>query len=127
MNEMTAKEIIQALECCIGDWYDYDNCPNCPYYKTKNCGHIQSIALDLIKQQQAEIERLNKETEAKETMIGGTTYIDIKSHFRSIEKFKAEIDRYKGVIKLLENDVKNSKADATKEFAERLKPFIWIL
>ena len=64
---------------------------------------------------------MNKESEAKETMIGGTTYIDIKSHFRSIEKFKVEIDRYKGVIKLLENDVKNSKAEAIKEFAEKVK------
>ena len=57
---MTDKEIIKALECCIGDCI-IDNCPNCPYYNTKNCGHTQSIALDLIKQQQVEIERLEKE------------------------------------------------------------------
>ena len=76
--------------------------------------------LDLLKHNQAEIERLERETEAKETMIGGTTYIDIKSHFRSIEKFKAEIDRYKGVIKILEKDVENERIDAQK-FYNRLK------
>ena len=38
-----------------------------------------------------------------------------------INRQKAEIDRYKGVIKLLEQDVATAKAEAYKEFAERLK------
>lgn len=33
----------------------------------------------------------------------------------------AEIERYKGVIKILENDVANAKYEAIKEFSERLK------
>ena len=38
-----------------------------------------------------------------------------------INRQKAEIERYKGVIKRLENDVQTAKAEAVKEFAERLK------
>ena len=41
-----------------------------------------------------------------------------------INRQKAEIERYKGVIKILENDVANAKYEAIKEFAERLKHFI---
>ena len=38
-----------------------------------------------------------------------------------INRQKAEIERYKGVIKLLENDVLTAKAEAVKEFAERVE------
>ena len=38
-----------------------------------------------------------------------------------INRQKAEIERYKGVIKILEKDVKTAKSEAYKEFAERLK------
>ena len=38
-----------------------------------------------------------------------------------INRQKAETERYKGVIKILENDVANAKYEAIKEFAERLK------
>ena len=38
-----------------------------------------------------------------------------------IDYQKAEIEKYKGVIKILENDVANAKYEAIKEFAERLK------
>lgn len=34
---------------------------------------------------------------------------------------QAEIERYKGVIRLLEKDVADAKAEAVREFAERLK------
>lgn len=38
-----------------------------------------------------------------------------------VNRLQAEIERYKGVIKLLENDVLTAKNEAVKEFAERLK------
>lgn len=38
-----------------------------------------------------------------------------------INRQQAEIERYKGVIKLLEKDVLTAKTEAVKEFAERLK------
>ena len=38
-----------------------------------------------------------------------------------IKRQQAEIERYKGVIRLLEKDVADAKAEAAREFAERLK------
>lgn len=38
-----------------------------------------------------------------------------------INRQKAEIERYKGVIKLLENDVKTAKDEAIKDCIRRLK------
>ncbi len=38
-----------------------------------------------------------------------------------INRQNAEIERYKGVIKILENDVATATSKAIKEFAERLK------
>lgn len=38
-----------------------------------------------------------------------------------INRQNAEIERYKGVIKILENDIEIAKAEAIKEFAERLR------
>lgn len=38
-----------------------------------------------------------------------------------INRQKAEIERYKGVIKILENDIEIAKEEAIKEFAKRLK------
>ena len=37
-----------------------------------------------------------------------------------IKRQQAEIERYKGVIRLLEKDVADAKAEAVREFAERL-------
>ena len=66
---MTDNEIIKALEGC-------------------HCDTLE-LALDLIKRQQAEIER------------------------------------YKGVIKLLEKDVSTAKTDGIKQFSEKLKDYAW--
>lgn len=40
-----------------------------------------------------------------------------------INRQQAEIERYKRVIRLLENDVQQAKSEAIKEFAERLKGY----
>lgn len=46
---------------------------------------------------------------------------NIKLALDLINRQKAEIERYKGVIKILEKDVAEAKSEAIKEFAERLK------
>ena len=84
---MTDKEIIKALECCIKD--DCDNCPN----SFGNCySNLAGYALDLIKRQQAEIERLNGEKE-----------------------------NLRCVIDDLCNNTEYAKSEAVKEFAQRVK------
>lgn len=53
---MTDNEIINALECCT----QHLKCPECPMRGIQSCiSEIDKKAIDLIKRQQAEIERLN--------------------------------------------------------------------
>ena len=91
---MTDKEIIKALECCTGD--EWDICDKCPYqkYKTgRGCTyHILRDTFDLINRQQAEIERLQIRLRKE------------RHQFEDLGKMYSEI-----------------RAEAIKEFAERLK------
>ena len=89
---MTDNEIIKALECCTDE--SYENCNECPYSTdTLSCERLKLLedSLDLINRQKSEIERLKKEVS-----IARDAYISIQ-------------DRYE-----------HTKAEAYKEFAERL-------
>ena len=97
----TDNEIIKALECCSsGDSGCEKDCP-----LSKECDSpiksgekIMQSALDLINRQKAEIERLHKN-------------IDV---LRTVNKSQ------KGLVEMCE---KTAKAEAYKEFAERLKEY----
>ena len=87
---MTDNEIIKALECCTED-EDYTHCPSIkemPYCSND----IMVGALNLIKRQQAEIERL-----------------------------KNEIQTTKDAYIMLQTKNEIIKSEAIKEFAVRLK------
>lgn len=88
---MTDKDIINALECCKSD---FGKCNDCFYCKSPNScfPELADDALCLIKRQQAEIERLNKE-------------IQITKDSYTMLQTKCEI----------------VKSEAVKEFAERVK------
>ena len=72
-------------------------------------------------------EIINKLSAAADQITGGSvSHVriladDFFAIYNLINRQKAEIERYKGVIKLLENDVLTTKTEAVKEFAERLK------
>ena len=85
---MTDNEIIKALEWCT-DVMDCSKCLCKPYSGSSCANKLKTGALDLIKRQQAEIERL----QAEQMMTEG--YAD------ALEE--------------------RAKAEAIKEFAERLK------
>ncbi len=96
---MTDNEIIKALECCS----EANNCGKCEYEPTEYqigtvgcCNELMKDALDLINRLQAENERLSQ--------FGG-----ILLHNGS-ELFK---------------EVQTAKAEAYKEFAERLKKALY--
>ena len=97
---MTDNEIIKALEVCHK--CVYGSCPECPLHGVGGCdSELMKYALNLIKRQKAEIERLEK----------------IEIVFDEIEDtinplpFETDYDKA----------VKQAKAEAIKEFAERLK------
>lgn len=87
---MTDNEIIKALECCKRD--DCDCCPN----DFGNCySNLAGYSLDLINRQQAEIERLEKDS-------------------KRLKKVQMQLDDAMKMYSTI-------KAEAVKEFAERLK------
>ena len=123
---MTDNEIIKALECC-SKYPEEQDCSECPLNsRGADCLDFElgKFVLDLINRQKEEIERLKTENK------------DISEQFRILdvecerlekanEKQKAEIERLNSpyemqveASKKLENSI---KAEAVKEFAERLK------
>ena len=56
--------------------------------------------------------------------VEGCAYELAKNSLYLINRYKADIERYKGVIKLLEKDVAEAKVEAYKEVAERIKQII---
>ena len=110
---MTDKEIIKALECCFVN----RSCTGCSQYG-KDCCIVQTgaKALDLINRQQAKIANLE---------------IELKAMRGAANSYKAEVERLQGCVKTEEevraiaketiyNQIQSIKAEAVKEFAERL-------
>ena len=114
---MEDKDIVKALECCIKEEYscndcsyecdkhfnkktiEFDTMPNGMSYDQLSCDEwLKKDALDLINRQKAEIERLTEENKKVSAYIG---------------------DGW-GYVSFLEF-AKNQRAEAIKEFAERLK------
>lgn len=98
----TEEEIMKGLDsCCVTH-----NCKNCPYLDVGMVciRTMQSDALNLIKRQQAEIERLNTENN------------------KSFDKWIILEERTKKRYAELYQEVKAVvRAEAVREFAERLK------
>jgi uncharacterized protein Yka (UPF0111/DUF47 family) len=92
--DYTDDEIIKMLECCIND-----NCNNCPE-TFGNCElTAMRNALDLLKRQKAEIERLEDK----------------------LDTIKQELVE---TIPMIQEDIKTAKAEAVKEVVnEILSPF----
>ena len=99
---MTDNEIVKALECCgrnsIAGWLN--ECKNCPLHDRTTCiPELMYNAKDLINRQKEEIERLEKNLETETN----------------------HITRLENQIERLLQRLKTAKAEAYKEFAERLE------
>lgn len=98
---MTDNEIIRSMECVIGNDV---NCSECAYQKVLPFPSCRMMcaknALDLINRQKAEIEKLKQENEFCHKTI-------TENAQRALEVAVEEIEK--------------AKAEAIKEFAERLK------
>ena len=115
---MTDNEIIKALECCRdGD------CKSCTFDECTTGLLDKGIALDLINRQKAEIEKLEAEVEKLEFRAE----IDKRDYQRKLREGGNAVDVLyqlydEGVKKIqqLEGKLKIARAEAIKEFAERL-------
>ena len=118
---MTDKEIIKAFDCCIGDT-DGKDCFGCPLYEIDDCqAHLNLDALDLINRQKAEIEQ----QKAKCVKCGEKTTKTILNLQELLAEKNADIDMLNNNISIMvatmSNSTKDTKAEAYKEFAEKLK------
>ena len=96
---MTDNEIIKALECLCGVG---DSCAECAYHKKYRFAEcrkqVAKDALDLITRQQAEIERLTKETMNMSVTIETCQSEAIKEFAERLKKRQVRIcDCFEGV------------------------------
>ena len=111
---MTEAEIMKALECCglRGRYVCEEDCPrmNNGINSMSVCERdLKLDALDLINRKNAEIERLYSMNQAKLDMIH-----DLRGELETNDKAKAEVLG-------LQKEIKTARAEAIKEFGERLK------
>ncbi len=105
MNEtITNEEIKKALECCASDDY---TCEDCLF---DSCRQLTKDAIDLINRQQAEIERLKEYENIRPAGCPNCS----RGNF-SNSKFCSHCGAQ------LQGKKKEIKAEAIKEFSERLK------
>lgn len=98
---MTDNEIIKALECCFKITFSCDDCP-LKHLKYSECYELViRSALDLINRQKAEIERLQSESIGK---------CELAISMRNDNNLESNCNYC----------IDKSKAEAVKEFAERL-------
>jgi hypothetical protein len=114
---MTDNEIIKALGCCS----NAEPCENCPYQKQCDETDLAEIALDLIKRQQAEIERLKKENTVlrEDNHILATEYA-VKAKSKAIKEFadrlKAKgVTAFGGGLVVTGNNIDNLLKEMEKE------------
>ncbi len=108
-QSMTDNDIIKTLECCV-----HVGCIECQFDDTPCCIDVlQRHVLDLINRQKAEIEKLKRKIKPLESIQ------EISPEAKHFVDTKAD-----KVISLLNEAIKSQKqikAEAIKEFAERLK------
>lgn len=110
-HKFTDEEVIKALECCSqsGDLTKSQNkvCSPCPYADRGDCtGLLKANALALI----------NRQNNA----LGREIYNSLKAD-EKIEHLKIELDAMRGSANSYKMHYENARAEAIKEFAEKLK------
>lgn len=127
---MTDEQIIKALECCSSR----KNCEeNCPYFELKEnffeCVRVStSDAIECIRRQQAEIDRLKANSKATESTL--TKALKAIAYHETIDSYDGTEngdvvgtvchDAYY-VILGLKSRVKEARTEAIKEFVNKLK------
>lgn len=118
MTKFTDEQIIKAMQCVIGNGV---SCSECEYQKAlpfPSCRRMcAKNALDLISRYKAENERLEDENYTLKNKI------EIRDNL--IEQLGSDIDVKYNTIYTMREKLKNSKSEAIKRFAERLKEIIY--
>lgn len=119
---MNDNDVIKALECCNVPMNK--SCKKCLYRYTaksinSNCNLHKDI-LDLINRQKAEIEDLNAKFRHSAEMVDILNdACDIKN--KEIERLQYVHEKNISSIATLHKKLKTAKAEAVREFAEKIK------
>ena len=109
-DKLTDTEIIKALECCVRDDSGVQECDGCPYDIYDHCTpKLRKATLDLINRLQAETERLLNLVKNQSLMIA-----EQDKEIKRLKKVQMQLDDLCKMHNII-------KAEAYKEFAERLK------
>ena len=115
MNELKPEDVMRALEChSLEEISTCDDCPYCDTTEAGSCGCVMAKdALALLREKDAEIERLTAENEFHKSEIEEMSKDRLELH-----KAIARMKKYDGQWK---KDLETARADAITEFAEKLK------
>lgn len=143
---MTDEQIIKALECCASS-YDGDACNGCPFNDNtcdEDSNALSKYALELIKQQKADIKDLIKQRDEqlrinRQVVRRNGKHVDERNRLKSklekevdlnrelfekMAKDEAEIERLEADREALINGqitLQKMYAEAIKEFAEEFE------
>lgn len=107
-RELKPEDVMRALECCTMALHSL-----CPYRDNWCCDHdLVTNALALLREKDAEIERLKNEIEQEKRNCRMTQHL-LKNAYESIEK--------------KDKRTETIRAEAITEFAERLYPLYKVL
>ena len=111
-KKLTDEDIVEGLERCISTTTD-KACAGCPFNKQNLCNKdqwaLEKYALDLIKRQQVESEKLQKNQD------------DIDNFARDICKERLLKGKAIANFDDLQEYIRKEKSKAIEEFAEKLK------
>lgn len=111
-KELTYEDVVEGLERCISTTTD-KACAGCPFNKQNLCDidqwALEKYALDFIKRQQEENEKLQKDQD------------DIDNFARDICKERLLKGKAIANFDDLQEYIRKEKSKAVKEFAEALK------
>ena len=116
---MTDEQIVKALECCGNMNECKKECPLDDLGGIDKCIHTLMLnALALIKRQQAEIEKLNVDLDAIRCAANSLKMHYDKAKSEAVWDIATEYEAYKEAV---ECALVETRSEAVREFAERLK------
>ena len=112
MNELKPEDVMRALECCASGTGG-EACNGCPFNERKVCDNdmnaLEKAALALLREKDAEIERLNEQIE-----IEHLAYKNLQ------ELYYGDVKYLSDNITALIDKLETARAEAITEFAKEL-------
>jgi hypothetical protein len=148
MNKLKPEDVMRALEICAKPYSQdkFQNCKTCPYWLRDCDKEFISDVIALLREKDAEIERLTKERDdaRRDCAIAEQLHYECKMELEEMsddildsvraerDRYKAESDQYQSAMlkaqavcvemgKLNQVEIAKARAEAITEFAERLK------